>query len=495
MQEELARAEQGIKELLSGRKDRWYPKAHIAGRAGWINDPNGLSYFNGRYHVFFQMHPFGTDWGPMHWGHVSSADLVTWRHEPVALAPSTEVDRDGVFSGSAVVSDEGELVVYYTGNRWRTGHKSGGGVQGQCVAKSRDGVHFEKRGTAIDPLADLEHFRDPKVWKQEGTWCMVVGVCSADNRGEVWLYTSPDLGEWTFERVLFRDPNPDVFMLECPDLFPLGDHWVLACSPMGLRPDGYLHRNELNAGYYVGDWARGADFVPLTDYRPIDWGAQYYAAQSLEAPDGRRIILAWMGGFDAPIPSKVEDGWCGQLTVPRELGLDADLRLRANPVQEYAALRTDATDLGSFRLGPDEQRLILSDVDAADIAIVLNLSASTAERVGLAVNKTPDGHETLVAWDDLAQRVLLDRRNAGAGERGYRAAPFSGDVLKLRVLVDRASVEVFVDDGAATLSSLTFAADGPRTIELYAESGSAQVDSLVVHRLGSIWEADPLVAE
>lgn len=495
MQDELARAEQGVQDLLAVRKDRWYPKFHIAGLAGWINDPNGLCHFNGRYHVFFQFHPFGTEWGPMHWGHVSSADMVTWRREPIALAPSVEADRGGVFSGSAVESDTGELVVFFTGNRWRNGvDRDGGDLQVQCVAVSSDGIHFEKRGTVVDLPGDLPHFRDPKVWRTGDTWYMIVGVCAADDRGEVWLYASADMTAWEFDRVLFRDPNPDVYMLECPDLIPLGDRWVLVYSPMGLRPDGYRHRNGYNAGYVVGSWAPGADFTQLSDYRPLDWGSQFYAAQSFEAPDGRRILLAWMGSFTAPLASQADDGWSGQLTVPRELRLGPDDRLIATPIAELAALRTGSRDHGAFELGPDEDLLLLTEVDAAEVELVLDLAGSTAERVGLAVNRTPDGHETLVAWDDLAGRVLVDRRNAGAGQRGYRAAPFTGDVLALRVLVDRASVEVFVDGGAETLTSFAFPADGPRSIELYTEAGSVRVARLVVHRLGSIWEDDRAAA-
>ena len=147
MKEQLERAEQGVAALLAERNERWYPTFHIAAKAGWINDPNGLSYFNGRYQVYFQHHPFGTQWGPMHWGHVSSEDLVTWRREPIAMAPSIEADRDGVFSGSAVVGDDGKLYAYYTGHRWRNGiNEDEGNLQVQCLATSQDGLTFEKQG-------------------------------------------------------------------------------------------------------------------------------------------------------------------------------------------------------------------------------------------------------------------------------------------------------------------------------------------------------------
>lgn len=489
MQQELARAEQGVRNLLANRKDRWYPKFHIAGHAGWINDPNGLSYFKGRYHVFFQHHPFSTEWGPMHWGHVSSADMLTWRREPIALAPSLEEDRDGVFSGSAVVSDAGELVVYYTGHRWRNGlNEDEGNLQVQCMAVSTDGINFEKKGVIIDCPEGLLHFRDPKVWRMDDTWYMIFGACSAENRGEVWLYTSKDMYNWEFDRVVFQDPNPDAFMLECPDMFPLGEKWVIAYCPMGLKPVGYQARNGHNAGYVVGNWEPGKDFEQLTDYRPLDWGGNYYAPQSFEAPDGRRIVFAWMASFTIPIASQAEDGWSGQMTVPRELVLGENNRVIANPIAELTQLRAESNDFGAFELGLNETKVLAEDIDAAEVEIELDLAASTSERTGLAVNKTPDGHETVVAYDDLANRVIIDRRNSGAGDRGYRGAPFSGETLKLRVLIDKASVEVFVNDGTEAVSSLAFPSDGPRAIELYTESGTANVNSLIVHRLRSGWE-------
>ena len=327
MKDVLARAETAVSALLRTRNDRWYPGFHIAAKAGWINDPNGLCFLNGRYHVYFQHHPFGSSWGLMHWGHVSSADMVTWRREPIALAPSIEADRDGVFSGSAVVSDDGRLVVYYTGHRWRNGRdEEQGNLQVQCWATSEDGVTFEKQGVAVESPPDLLHSRDPKVWRIGDSWCLVLGVCSAEGRGQVWLYTSPDLKNWQFDRVVYEDPA--AYMLECPDMFPLGDKWVILYCPMGPKPSGYQARNGHNAGYVVGNWSPGEAFEQLTDYRPLDWGHNFYAPQTFEAPDGRRILYGWMGSFTLPPAPQQTDSWSGQLTVPRELTLGPDLALR-----------------------------------------------------------------------------------------------------------------------------------------------------------------------
>lgn len=490
MQEQIAIAEASVEELYATRKDRWYPDFHIASKAGWINDPNGLSFFDDHYQVYFQHHPFSSVWGPMHWGHVSSKDLVTWKREPIAMAPSVEEDKDGVFSGSAVVSDDGKtLVAYYTGHRWRNGvNEDEGNLQVQMMATSTDGIHFEKKGMVVECPDGLIHFRDPKVWKQGDTWCMVFGACSKDMRGQVWLYTSKDMFEWTFDRIVFEDPNPDVFMLECPDMFPLGDKWVISYCPMGLKTEGYIGRNGHHAGYVVGDWTLGEAFSPLTEYRQADWGHNYYAPQTFEAPDGRRIAFGWMGSFTLPLPTQEADGWAGQLTIPRVQTLSEDNYLRSIPIAELEKLRTDTIDFGAFELGSNESRLLLEDAGPIEIEVEFDLEASEAERVGFNVQETPDGHHTFVGYDDLAQRVVVDERFTKNGNRGYRGAPLATDVLKLRIFVDNGSVEVFANDGDSVLSSFTFPSEGARALRLTTEAGSTHINNLRVHKIRTIWE-------
>lgn len=487
--EQLERAKEANGVLRQKRVDRWYPLYHIAAPAGWINDPNGLSFYQGRYQVYFQHHPYSAQWGPMHWGHVSSEDMVTWRREPIALAPSVEADRDGVFSGSAVVGDDGKLYAFYTGHRWRNGvNEDEGNLQVQCLAVSEDGVAFEKRGVVVEAPADLLHFRDPKVWRTGDAWWMIVGACSLENRGELWLYRSSNLTDWTFDRVVFRAPDPDVYMLECPDMFPLGNKWVILYCPMGSKKEGFQARNSHNAGYVVGDWEPGGDFQPLTDYRPLDWGHQFYAPQTFEAPDGRRILIGWMGSFEIPVATQAADAWCGQLTVPRELSLDEKLQLQNRPIAEIERLRVNSQDLGSFELGLNEDRVLLEDAEAYEIELEVDLERTTSERVSLTLGATADGGSTLVAYDDLMRRVVLDRRAATHGDRGHRGAPYDGSKrLRLRILVDRGSIEVFVNDGVESVTSFAFPGEGPRAAVLGSESGTIAVKSLVLHHLRSAW--------
>lgn len=484
---ELDRAQQANISLAHQVKSRWYPVFHIAAPAGWINDPNGLVYYGGRYQVFYQHHPYSTVWGPMHWGHVSSADLVTWQREPIALAPSLVEDSGGVYSGSAVTGPDGLLYAYYTGNRWKNpANRDEGNVQVQCLATSSDGITFTKQGTVIGTTG-LENFRDPKVFQREGRWYMVLGATGENGRGQVHLYTSNDMMAWDFSCVVYEDPREDVFMLECPDLFELDGKWVLMFCPERPRPVGYCNRNTHNAGYLVGDWQPGGTFVPLTDYWQVDWGHNFYAPQTLETPDGRRICWGWMGSFTLPVASQAEDGWAGQLTVPRYLSLGPDLNLVSTPLEELKNLRQKETDIGSLRLEANQRISLLEGAEAFELEITFDVSASSAERIGIMVGNLTQNSYAYLGYDAQAERIFLDRRLT-VGDGGYRsvAVPAEGK-LTLRVFVDRSSVEVFINDGVDTISSLAFVESGPRGLAIVAESGGATITDCRTWQLGSIW--------
>ncbi|WRS30781.1 glycoside hydrolase family 32 protein [Actinomycetaceae bacterium MB13-C1-2] len=489
MKYELERAEEGVRELTKTRNLRWYPDFHIAARAGWINDPNGLSFFAGRYQVYFQHHPFGTKHGPMHWGHVSSEDLVTWRREPIAMAPSVDEDKDGVFSGSAVVDDEsGRLVAYFTGNQWANGVNEKDGVkQVQLMADSKDGVHFRDKRVVIRTPANVTHFRDPKVWKQDDAWYLILGACSERDRGQVWLYTSENMRDWEFDQILFEDPDPDVFMLECPDMFPLNDKWVLTYCPMGLRAKGAIGRNHHNAGYVVGEWQPGEEFKQETPYRPADWGHDYYAPQSFKGPDGRRISFAWMGGFVRDLPSQASDSWSGQLTIPRVQVLNIDKILCSMPVPELKNLRRSTEVISLSLIDDNEVVLLRRDSGPIEIEAEFDLSVTTSDRFGFKLHLTPDGHHTFVGYDAASSTVFIDRRLVAEGDGGIRTAPVTGDRLSLRIFVDNGSIELFANGGVAVMSSFSFCGSGPRAVEMSSEGGHAVVESLKIHDLKSIW--------
>ena len=195
----ISRAEQVLQTQRQALNLRWYPHYHLAARAGWINDPNGLVWFDGWYHAFYQHHPYSTQWGPMHWGHARSKDLVHWEHLPVALAPEGPEDKDGCFSGSAVV-DGDTLALIYTGHKFHGDPGDEANLyQVQCLATSRDGIHFERQGMVVDTPPGMHHFRDPKVWREGDRssarvkaiparcGCTVQPICASGRTRGCWM--------------------------------------------------------------------------------------------------------------------------------------------------------------------------------------------------------------------------------------------------------------------------------------------------------------------
>ena len=206
-------------------KDEPRPAFHLSTRVGWLNDPNGFSYYNGEYHLFYQYHPYNSHWGPMHWGHAVSSDLLHWRYLPAALAPDTDYDRDGCFSGSAVSLDDGRQMLMYTGVVKETQPDgSAREVQRQCIAIG-DGIDYEKyAGNPVLDENDLPEggsrfdFRDPKIWQApDGTFRCVAGNCTPDKDGRILLFSSEDGLKWKFEKTLISNNGRFGRMWECPD--------------------------------------------------------------------------------------------------------------------------------------------------------------------------------------------------------------------------------------------------------------------------------------
>lgn len=218
----IERANDALQTLASQVGQNFYPHYHLAPLAGWMNDPNGLIFFNGQYHAFYQHHPYDENWGPMHWGHATSHDMLSWQHQSIALAPGDLWDKDGCFSGCAV-DDNGVLSLIYTGHVWLKGEGDDSAIREvQCLATSQDGIHFDKQGVVLNPPVGIMHFRDPKVWFEDDCWWMVVGARDERDHGQVLLYRGNSLQQWQFMQVLACADDSMGYMWECPDFFPLG---------------------------------------------------------------------------------------------------------------------------------------------------------------------------------------------------------------------------------------------------------------------------------
>jgi beta-fructofuranosidase len=469
------------------------PGYHLAPKTGWMNDPNGVVYFRGEYHVFYQHHPFDPSWGPMYWGHAKSRDLVHWQHLPIALEPGDEFDRHGCFSGSAVVCGD-SLALLYTGHTWLGEVGDERSIrQVQCLATSDDGVHFVKQGAVIDaaPDAAIMHFRDPKVWREGEYWYLIAGARLGD-APLLPLYRSTDLRAWEFLAYASRGGEGDGYMWECPDLFRLDGQDVLLYSPQGMQSEGFERLNKFQTGYRVGrldsDWCfSGGPFIEL------DNGHDFYAAQTLLAADGRRLLWAWLDMWDSPMPSKAQH-WCGMLGVPRELQLHGD-RLHSYPARELAALR-QAPLLADGALcwdGSGSYPLAGLSGDRLELELQLDLADCRDGRLGIALRCSADGQEqTLLYYDAQLQRLVLDRSRSGAGVDGQRSVALAParEALLLRVFLDRSSIEVFAADGSFSLSSRIYPQPDSLGLKLFS-TGSGRVAIHQAWHLASGWVDSP----
>ncbi|SDI47891.1 beta-fructofuranosidase [Pseudomonas flavescens] len=476
----LDKAHQAIEKKRPECGDDYRLGYHLSPPAGWMNDPNGLVCFRGEYHVFYQHHPYSAQWGPMHWGHAKSGDLVHWEHLPIALAPSDAYDQGGCFSGSAVVAGD-TLYLIYTGHTWLGEPGDDQNIlQVQCLASSTDGLTFNKHGPVIatPPAPHIMHFRDPKVWKRGELWWMALGARQADDP-QLLLYRSEDLHHWDYLGCALQGRREtDGYMWECPDLFELDGCDVFLYSPQGLQPSGYDKWNKFQNSYRIGQLDDSGRFSPCGEVHELDHGHDFYAAQTLLAPDGRRLLWAWMDMWDSPMPSQAHH-WCGALSLPRELSRDGE-RLRMRPARELTALRQSQQVL---QIGAIESATCSLGVRSAllEVELVLELAGSSAERFGLALRCSEDGQErTLLYFDAMARRLVLDRQYAGAGVSGVRSVPVAtGQThIALRIFLDRSSIEVFVDDGAYSLTS-----------RIYPRPDSLRASAFAVNGIGLFGEA------
>lgn len=277
---------------------------HFEPEAGWINDPNGLCFFKGQYHAFFQHYPHAPKWGPMHWGHAVSDDLIHWKELPIALYPDMPYENGGgCFSGSALERD-GRLYLMYTSVSKEQG-------QTQSMAVSEDGLHFvklpENPVIARSPL-DTENrdFRDPKIFSYKNEYRMVCGA-GVDGLASVLLFRSDDLLHWRYMNPIFqsREYGP---VPECPDLFPLGDKWVLLFSRMD---------ETRSVQFVIGDFD-GERFIPESFQQP-EVGTDFYAAQSFLDNKNRRLVIGWLFNWNRTVPENAVRA--GALSLARELSL------------------------------------------------------------------------------------------------------------------------------------------------------------------------------
>ncbi|BBM39167.1 sucrose-6-phosphate hydrolase [Leptotrichia hofstadii] len=456
------------KEIVE--KDFWRQKYHIQGIVGLINDPNGFSQFNGKYHMFYQWNPLGTNHKNKTWAHSVSSDLLNWERLETALRPDTWYSKDGVYSGSAIVDDD-KLYLFYTGN---VKDSEGNRESYQCLAVSSDGENFERWEPSIvnQPDGYTRHIRDPKIWKKDGKFYAVIGIQGENLEGKAVLYSSENIKDWKFEGEIAGANHGKIkdfgFMWECPDYFQLKDEKtgeikdLLVFSPQGLEPEGDLYNNKYQTGYLFGklDYEK-PEFEILSDFVEIDRGNDFYAPQSMEDDKGRRLIVGWMGIPEEEDFPTVKNEWLHCLTLPRELKV-IDGKLYQVPIKEMEIIRGEKIEFsekvtGEVKVGTGatyELKTKFTDFNS-DFGLKL---------------RTNKNSETVLKFDYNDKKFVLNRTKGEQPDKRLRKV-YLGDIseLELTVFVDSSSVEVFINGGQEVFSSRIFPEKDANGIIVFAD--------------------------
>ena len=473
-----ARKYEEASEKMINKENR--PDFHLAARTGWMNDPNGFSYYRGQYHMFYQYHPYNSEWGPMHWGHAVSDDLLHWKYLPAALAPDTMYDKDGCFSGSALELPDGRHLLMYTGVL-KTQDSDGGfsDIQTQCLAVG-DGLDYEKYpdnpvldGKDLPEGCSRQDFRDPKMWrKPDGTYRCAVGNRPSDGSGQILLFSSKDGFQWEFEKVLISNNNRFGKMWECPDFFELDGKWVLLTSPQDMLPQGFEYHNGNGTLCLIGDFDEETDTFTEQKNQAIDYGIDFYAPQTVLAPDGRRIMIGWMQNWDTCSLRMPEQPWYGQMSLPRELSIK-DGRLFQKPIRELENLRRDKVVHENISFSGT---ISLDGVKGRKVDMELVLRPADKEDIyrKFAVRFAQDGqYQTAVSFRPYESVLKIDRKFSGSRRaiiHQRRALVNSKDKnLKLRLILDKFSVEIFVNDGEQVMTATMYTDQSADGISFFAD--------------------------
>ena len=455
------------------------PAFHLTPRVGWMNDPNGFCFYKGRFHLFYQYYPFASQWDSMHWGHAVSDDLLHWEYLPAALAPDKYYDYNGCFSGNAIELPDGKHLLMYTGVRWERGSDGRNHeVQTQNLAVG-DGLDYEKyEGNPVLDEKDLPEggsrldFRDPKIIpKKGGGYLALFGNRPADGSGEILIYESMDGFHWSYVHPLVSNHWRFGRMWECPDFFKLDGKWVLLTSPQDMLPKGFEYHNGNGTLCLVGDFNEETlEFVEERN-QSVDYGIDFYAPQTVLTPDGRRIMIGWMQNWDACAIREPEEPWAGQMSLPRELSL-RNGRLIQWPIRELEEMRENEVSYEDVVVCGKK---VLEGIEGRRLDMEITVSPVPGENIfqkfSVLFAQNEDYH-TGVSYRPSESTLKVDRKFSGSRRAiiHQRRAKVSaeGGSLKLRMILDRFSVEVFVGDGEQVMSAALYTDQKARGISFEA---------------------------
>lgn len=455
----------------------WHrPQYHFLPPTNWMNDPNGLIQWKGQYHLFYQHNPYGPLWGNMHWGHAVSEDLIHWRDLPIALAPTPGgPDEAGCYSGCAV-NNNGVPTLVYTATAGARNE-----LQTQCLATSDDDLLTWNKhpGNPVvsqvpEEAGQTSDFRDPFVWRECDAWYMAVGSGIKDVGGTVFLYRSPNLVDWEFlNRLLTGDIEHNGVIWECPNLFPLGDKWVLIVSAHLKAATGIVF-------YFVGSYENHR-FVPVYE-SVLDYGSMY-APLSFVDDQGRRLLIGWLRESRSEM-ELLKAGWSGVQSIPRVLTLDQENRLNMVPVPELESIRRKHYH---FEARAIRQHTVLG-VAGSSLDIAAEFATGSDDTCGISLMHSSDKRSRVDIVFDAANQCLAVRtaqNNQVTQSREMLHTLAAGEPLKLRVLLDGSVVEIIANSRTSITSRIYPAQAGDFLVQLLGRT--SYIQSLDIWEMDSIW--------
>jgi fructan beta-fructosidase len=467
------------------------PQFHFTPKENWMNDPNGMVYYDGEYHLFFQYYPEGTEWGPMHWGHAISTDLVNWEEQEIKLYPD---DLGFIFSGSAVADhdntagfktgEETPLVAIFTHH-----HDEKGQVQSLAYSNDKGRTWEKYEGNPVLPNPGIADFRDPKVsWHEESRkWIMALAV-----KDVIHLYSSKDLKDWTLESEFGEGIGAKGGVWECPDLFELemedgSTKWVMFISINPGAPNG-----GSGTQYFTGDFD-GTTFTPEhQEEKWLDWGTDNYAGvtwANIPEEDGRTLFIGWMSNWTYATVTPTEN-YRSAMTLARELKLVRDGGeniVTSIPVSEFYGKLEEVKSAEPFNKNQDLEL-------PGKKGFVLSL-----QDVSLGGDETfklhnDDGEEITLRFDNEAQKVYLDRTKSGKVDfheefASVQEMPLRENLnkIKMDIVVDASSVEIFINDGAYVMTAQVFNTNPFTTFGVHSsEEGVGESGMVSIYEAPSI---------
>ena len=481
------------------------PQLHFTPAANWMNDPNGMFYYEGKYHLFYQYFPDSTVWGPMHWGHAESKDLVHWEHLPIGLFP----DSIGcIFSGGAVVdiantsklgtTEKPPIVATFTHHDFAGEKAKTNDFQKQSIAYSVDGGYewTKFKGNPVIPNTEkIKDFRDPKVVWHEPSQKWILVLAAYDR---VKLYSSPNLIDWAF--ISDFGIEGDKRLWECPDLFPMKvkgsdeTKWVLIVSIQKEAPN-----DGTATSYFIGDFDGTTFKCDIKDQKWLDWGTDNYAFvtwNNVPQDDGRILGIGWMSNWQYAqiVPT---DKWRSAMTLSRELTLvksGSSFSLSSLPVEEFKSLRGKPTSFAQTNI--TEEKVLEGNFSASqtELELLVDLKKTTANSFGLKLQNDLGEHVS-IKFDKGAGKMFVDRTNSRKDKfseafyKNVHAAPidFGKEKMDIRLIIDAASIEIFIDNGALNFTSIFFPSEKFNNISLLANDGVFSLDKAEIYPLKSIW--------